>query len=97
MFFCYRYGDHRDLHVLTHAFPTRRSSDLLLDAQAFKGRADQVGMKSGGRTVFSAKAPWLAIVNADGDLVVLQNVVFGIRMGSRSRADRKSTRLNSSH
>src|SRR3546814_20278033 len=23
-----RYGDHRDLHVLTHAFPTRRSSDL---------------------------------------------------------------------
>src|SRR3546814_14981195 len=25
----YRYGDHRDLHVLTHSFPTRRSSDLL--------------------------------------------------------------------
>src|SRR3546814_11894486 len=23
------YGDHRDLHVLTHSFPTRRSSDLL--------------------------------------------------------------------
>src|SRR3546814_10106938 len=28
-FFFYRSGDHRDLHVLTHAFPTRRSSDLL--------------------------------------------------------------------
>src|SRR3546814_3892459 len=28
LFFCYRLGDHRDLHVLTHAFPTRRSSDL---------------------------------------------------------------------
>src|SRR3546814_7388578 len=27
-FFCYCAGDHRDLHVLTHAFPTRRSSDL---------------------------------------------------------------------
>src|SRR3546814_4429590 len=29
-FFCcfYGYGDHRDLHVLTHSFPTRRSSDL---------------------------------------------------------------------
>src|SRR3546814_978888 len=26
--FLYRYGDHRDLHVLTHSFPTRRSSDL---------------------------------------------------------------------
>src|SRR3546814_8242105 len=25
----YRYGDHRDLHVLTHSFPTRRSSDLM--------------------------------------------------------------------
>src|SRR3546814_2604805 len=24
----YRYGDHRYLHVLTHSFPTRRSSDL---------------------------------------------------------------------
>src|SRR3546814_10920810 len=23
------YCDHRDLHVLTHSFPTRRSSDLL--------------------------------------------------------------------
>src|SRR3546814_11024299 len=29
VFLFYGYGDHRDLHVLTHAFPTRRSSDLL--------------------------------------------------------------------
>src|SRR3546814_14167162 len=27
-FFFYGYGDHRDLHVLTPSFPTRRSSDL---------------------------------------------------------------------
>src|SRR3546814_15185190 len=27
-FFFQLYVDHRDLHVLTHAFPTRRSSDL---------------------------------------------------------------------
>src|SRR3546814_17283254 len=26
--FCYGYGDPRGLHVLTHSFPTRRSSDL---------------------------------------------------------------------
>src|SRR3546814_12980929 len=26
--FFYRSGDHRNLHVLTHSFPTRRSSDL---------------------------------------------------------------------
>src|SRR3546814_16553786 len=29
MFFFECYGDHRNLHVLTHSFPTRRSSDLL--------------------------------------------------------------------
>src|SRR3546814_5314868 len=28
LFFVYCSGDHRDLHVLTHSFPTRRSSDL---------------------------------------------------------------------
>src|SRR3546814_14453737 len=28
--FFYCYGDHRDLHVLTHSFPTRRSSDLVI-------------------------------------------------------------------
>src|SRR3546814_14717915 len=27
-FFFLGYGDHRDLNVLTHSFPTRRSSDL---------------------------------------------------------------------
>src|SRR3546814_7941015 len=29
-FFFEGYGDHRYLHVLTHSFPTRRSSDLSL-------------------------------------------------------------------
>src|SRR3546814_18647891 len=28
LFFFEGYADHRDLHVLTHSFPTRRSSDL---------------------------------------------------------------------
>src|SRR3546814_11753501 len=27
----YRYGDHRDLDLLTHSFPTRRSADLRRD------------------------------------------------------------------
>src|SRR3546814_7617913 len=30
--FFYGYVDHRDLHVLTHSFPTRRSSDLAVAA-----------------------------------------------------------------
>src|SRR3546814_6399088 len=29
LLFFYLYGDHRELHVLTHSFPTRRSSDLV--------------------------------------------------------------------
>src|SRR3546814_8398350 len=44
MFFFYCYGDHRDLHVLTHSFPTRRSSDLQI-----KGLVVQpVGVQQGG-------------------------------------------------
>src|SRR3546814_13414720 len=34
-FFFYCHGDHRDLHVLTHSFPTRRSSDLFPGAGGF--------------------------------------------------------------
>src|SRR6059058_2064273 len=30
LFFFQSHGDHRALHVVTHSFPTRRSSDLLL-------------------------------------------------------------------
>src|SRR3546814_4632974 len=36
-FFCVGQGDPRDLHVLTHSFPTRRSSDL--DAVLYHGTA----------------------------------------------------------
>src|SRR3546814_8146371 len=37
-----QFGDHRELHVLTHSFPTRRSSDLFAfrkTNQAAKARA----------------------------------------------------------
>src|SRR3546814_17287073 len=33
-FFCC-YADHRDLHLLTHSFPTRRSSDLDILRKSF--------------------------------------------------------------
>src|SRR3546814_5274107 len=36
-FFFYGYGDHRDLHVLTHSCPTRRAADL--SARPGKARA----------------------------------------------------------
>src|SRR3546814_17080737 len=38
------YGDHRDLHVLTHSFPTRRSSDLVVDAAASAFEAYQTAL-----------------------------------------------------
>src|SRR3546814_2330171 len=38
------YGDHRDLHVLTHSFPTRRSSDLLAIASRSSVRARRTYM-----------------------------------------------------
>src|SRR3546814_11969544 len=41
MFFFLRYGDHRDLHVLTHSFPTRRSSDLT----SWQTRARNTGIR----------------------------------------------------
>src|SRR3546814_917391 len=39
LFFFLGYGDPRDLHVLTHAFPPRRSSDL--EAVAARGALDR--------------------------------------------------------
>src|SRR3546814_8301469 len=35
------YGDHRDLHVLTHSFPTRRSSDLNVNPIGPRGVYDE--------------------------------------------------------
>src|SRR3546814_5093269 len=42
-FLFYAYGDHRDLHVLTHSFPTRRSSVL----REFQRRRDAVATGGG--------------------------------------------------
>src|SRR3546814_11972277 len=40
IFFFLRYGDHRDLLVLTHSFPTRRASDLLLEHARYQPSYD---------------------------------------------------------
>src|SRR3546814_4126459 len=36
LLFFLRYGDHQDLHVLTHSYPTRRSSDLFMTQRIFR-------------------------------------------------------------
>src|SRR6188472_4429563 len=38
VFFFKEYGDHRDLHVRLHSFPTRRSSDLVAGDAALEER-----------------------------------------------------------
>src|SRR3546814_13586935 len=38
-------GDHRDLHVLTPSFPTRRSSDLLRETERFAVNVLQIGQQ----------------------------------------------------
>src|SRR3546814_15635515 len=47
-------GDHRDLHVRTHSFPTRRSSDLPQLSDAALRRVDQF-MKTGGMILFDTR------------------------------------------
>src|SRR3546814_18452119 len=81
-FFFELYVDHRDLHLLTHSFPTRRSSDLLLDQERDPLAA---GHKRVGDIRRQRDIPKTGA--RDGHRVV----------GGQRTEDRKSTRLNSSH
>src|SRR3546814_18277101 len=75
----YRVGDHRDLHVLTHSFPTRRSSVLSQPEQVgvreyHAGRGLKVrGLEAiGGGKFDAAPEVGLQVVERDanpGDLV----------------------------
>src|SRR3546814_18293581 len=59
-FFFYVYGDHRDLHLLTHSFPTRRSSDLVAQRMT-------VGDRHGVRgALHPLDRGQLAVVQPDG-------------------------------
>src|SRR3546814_2898588 len=53
LFFFSGSGDHRDLHVLTHSFPTRRSADLL-DARGLHG--GHIGFGAAARRLDDAHA-----------------------------------------
>src|SRR3546814_15140292 len=47
--------DHRDLHVPTHSFPTRRSSDLSCESSRDDGRSPRAPARPGVRV-----GPWTA-------------------------------------
>src|SRR3546814_14912134 len=104
------YGDHRDLHVLTHSFPTRRSSDLLAIRSATKVTADVLAAATNLKVVGRAGigVDNVDIPEASKKGVVVMNTPFGNSITTAEHAiammfalarqiDRKSTRLNSSH
>src|SRR3546814_10923150 len=62
VFFFYGYGYHRELHKLTHSFPTRRSSDLMV-----------VPFPAGGPTDNVARALAEAMRPTPGQTVVVEN------------------------
>src|SRR3546814_16380423 len=96
-FFFECYGDHRDLHVLTHSFPTRRSSDLARD---FRTRVREAGVlvpdlayRRGLRwlTRYVSQDP------SDDHGLAVQAYAYYVLARANDMEDRKSTRLNSSH
>src|SRR3546814_17868010 len=93
--FYYGYGDHRDLHVLTHAFPTRRFSYLadVLHLALVHGLREAAH----GATLHQQRdGKCVAEVEVGGERVG-RKVKVGLRAVFHADGDRKSTRLNSSH
>src|SRR3546814_7152390 len=66
-FFVECYGDHRDLHVLVHSFPTRRSSDL--PEQAVLAAAQRTHRGSRQETEFHVAREVALVVDVAGGAV----------------------------
>src|SRR3546814_17885188 len=108
-FVFYGYGVHRDLHVLTHSVPPRRSSDLARGDEAAGHRVEDVGYGAAGEAVVG-KRPAIGLVligTVTVKLHFLKKISAGagfMRLAAFGKVgqvghgvDRKSTRLNSSH
>src|SRR3546814_16076693 len=94
-FFSEGYGDHRDLHVLPHSFPTRRSSDLQIEPRVLAAISRDPGlMEVAGRETDLYQSVSDRAFSGDRDQAKI--AVLGAVYGQTS-GDRKSTRLNSSH
>src|SRR3546814_16391975 len=98
-FLCF--GDHRDLHDLTHSFPTRRSSELLnvhwdkaADGRPKPHAHVMLSMREVGPDGFGQKErDWNS-----KELLQELRVSWADHVNTRmAELDRKSTRLNSSH
>src|SRR3546814_15748916 len=97
-FFFEGYGNHRDLHVLTHSFPTRRSSDL--NSSTIQIDTLTVGVDGATATAFEM-LPGMGsgggVGNGEGGSATLDIQGGSLTAGRIDLVDRKSTRLNSSH
>src|SRR3546814_11027452 len=100
MFFFYRCGDHRELPVLTHSFPTRRSSDLAPETATLQVTAPYGTAETRTLTVDRREYRIQRIDGIAKEYVSPPEAVLArIRADAEAAAaaDRKSTRLNSSH
>src|SRR3546814_9113059 len=97
VFFFYGSGDHLDLHVLTHAFPTRRSSDLaqsnVVEAKAAppKGGFDFRGATWPGTSKSADKA---ASTNPEPAKIPVRDVPVA-RMPAIRRSEEHTSELQS--
>src|SRR3546814_12729767 len=63
LFFFLWGGDHRDLHVLTHSFPTRRSADLRVRMELSRSRQrnERKGKKNLRFSLHQSIYPWTTL------------------------------------
>src|SRR3546814_20437613 len=94
--FCYEYGHHRYLHVLTHTFPSRRSSDLLRDYSEAAAALREVP-SGASLQIDPARVTVGLLDNLDSGVKLVEGLNPTTLAKSRKSPDRKSTRLNSSH
>src|SRR3546814_14214972 len=97
LFFFQCYRDHRDLHVLTHSFPTRRSSDLKIrrsEPDPHSGIERHVDLGFVGEPV-AVDPTILSNLAGDNFIPIVAPVALGAD-GATYKIGR-ATRLNSSH
>src|SRR3546814_15768463 len=92
------YGDHRDLHVLTHSFPTRRSSDLFLNNPIIAVAPPDHPLCNAATLSLQDLTDYPLLVREPGSGTRRAGEDYlRQKRAHYAQTDRKSTRLNSSH
>src|SRR3546814_17553875 len=94
VFFFYCYGDHRDLHVLTHSFPTLRSSDLRSEVEVARSGRPVGKLFAAPSHGDHDERPGHVAIHGNCPCCLPTADQGGYEVDP---LDRKSTRLNSSH